>query len=470
MTQVGAPAPDSKEMMIGDGRHGALVDQMRLLAAAAAHADDARLLDLLLDAVGVAIAGRTAHAARAAKSVFGAAGTPWDSAWLHGMQMHALDFDDTHEPSLCHTATALVPGLLALGRAQRRSGAEVLEAYDVGIRFVDFASKCGPALNTAGAHSTAILGSLAAAAACGWLLTHDAEMTADAVEVAAVLAAGLGAAFGSDGKALQAARASETGVRAALFAAAGIDAPKGAAFGDRGVLALWLGVDAPASVRWGDECPGAAGRVAIKPYPSCFLTHSTIDGALALRRSLDLRGAADLERMNVEVHPLAVQIADKTTLGGESAKFSIRYCVLAALTDGTVNVDTFSPSTQQRLAGAAGSFESWVTRVHVRADAAAPALTARIDLVTTDGRTTALTVEAPRGSRSEPLSRDDVIAKFRDNAARAYDAASAQRLLDEIIALPSARNVGALELLTSACTPAHETAQPHVWGANGNPG
>ena len=288
------------------------------------------------------------------------------------------------------------------------------------------------------------------------------------MEVAAVLA-GCRTAFGSDGKALQAARASETGVRAALFAAAGIDAPRGAAFGDRGVLALWLGVAAPASVQWGDECPGAAGRVAVKPYPSCFLTHSTIDGALA-STSLDLRGAADLERMSVEVHPLAVQIADKTTLGGENAKFSIRYCVLAALTDGTVNVDTFSPAAQLRLAGAAGWFKSWVTKVNVRAGAATPALTARIDLVGTDGRTTALAVDAPRGSRSAPLSRDNVIVKFRDNAARAYDAGSAQRLLDEILALPSARDIGALELLTSACTPADATAQPHVWGANGNPG
>src|SRR6185437_1719157 len=149
----------------------------------------------------------------------------------------------------------------------------------------------GPGLNAAGAHSTAILGSLGAAAACGWLMTHSMEATADAVELAGLLAAGLGQAFGSDGKPLQAARASEIGVRAALFAAAGLTAPRGAAFGDRGVLALWLGGDAVARLRWGDACSGAAERVAIKPYPSCFLTHSTIDGVLALRASLDLRCA-----------------------------------------------------------------------------------------------------------------------------------------------------------------------------------
>jgi 2-methylcitrate dehydratase PrpD len=465
MTNVDVPMLDSRAVMPGGDRHAALVDQIRLFATTDPGDRMPRLLDLMLDAVGVAVAGRTAHAGRVAASVFGTAATPWDAAWLHGMQMHALDFDDTHEPSLCHTATALLPGLLALGRAHRRSGRDLLDAYDLGIRFVDFASACGPALNTAGAHSTAILGSLASAAACGWLLTHDAGMTADAVEVAALLAAGLGAAFGSDGKPLQAARASEIGVRAATFVAAGLHAPHGAAFGDHGVLALWLGVDAPTTVRWGDECVQAVGLVAIKPYPSCFLTHSTIDGTLSLRASLDLRSAADVARISVAIHPLAAQIADKTSLGAENAKFSLRYCALAALTDGRVNVDTFSVATQQRLVDDAGSFDSWVSKVHVRTDPAAPALSARISLLLADGRERAITVEAPRGSRSAPLTRDDVIAKFRDNASGAYDGTSVQRLLDDVMEMPTATDIAALDLLTSACTAAAPSTR---WGMNGN--
>ncbi|MFZ0128096.1 MAG: MmgE/PrpD family protein [Candidatus Dormiibacterota bacterium] len=465
MTDVDVPTLDSRDVMIGGDRHAALVDQIRLFATTRAGDRIPRLLDLMLDGVGVAVAGRTAHAGRIAASVFGAAATPWDAAWLHGMQMHALDFDDTHEPSLCHTATALLPGLLALGRAHRSSGRDLLDAYDLGIRFIDFASACGPALNTAGAHSTAILGSLGSGAACGWLLTHDAEMTADAVEVAALLAAGLGAAFGSDGKPLQAARASEIGVRAATFVAAGLNAPHGAAFGDHGVLALWLGVDAPTTVRWGDECAGAAGLVAIKPYPSCFLTHSTIDATLSLHGSLDLLGAADVARMSVEVHPLAAQIADKTSLGAENAKFSLRYCALAALTDGRVNVDTFSVATEQRLVDDAGSFETWVSKVHVRTDPAAPPLAARISLLLADGREGAITVEAPRGSRSAPLTRDDVIAKFRDNVSGEHDGNSVQRLLDEVMGMPTAPDITALELLTSACTAAAPSTHR---GLNGN--
>jgi 2-methylcitrate dehydratase PrpD len=460
MATTDAPTFGSREIRSEGGRHTALVDQIDVFAAAVARDRSPRLIDLVLDGVGVAIAGRTSHGAQAAAGVLGGATASWDSAWLHGMQMHSLDFDDTHEPSLCHSGTALLPGLLALGRAQGRSGRELLEAFDLGIRFVDFASECGAGLNAAGAHSTAILGSLASAAACAWLTTRDAAVAADAVELAALLAAGLGAAFGSDGKPLQAARASEVGVRAALFAAGGLNAPRGAAFGEHGVLALWLGIDALDSVRWGDECSGAAARVAIKPYPSCFLTHSTIDGVLALRESLDLRRATELERMTVEVHPLAGMIADKTTLGAENAKFSLRYCALAALSDGRVNVETFGPAGQQRLVDEAGTFERWVGRVEVRTDAAAPTLISRIGLLTTDGRERSVIVEAPRGSRTEPLSREDVITKFRDNAARQCDDAAVQLLVDIVLALPSAPDIGALEPLTLASTCAAAPLNP----------
>jgi 2-methylcitrate dehydratase PrpD len=130
-----------------------------------------------------------------------------------------------------------------------------------------------------------------------------------------------------------------------------------------------------------------------------------------------------------------------------------------------VNVDTFSVATQQRLVDDAGSFDSWVSKVHVRTDPAAPALSARISLLLADGRERAITVEAPRGSRSAPLTRDDVIAKFRDNASGAYDGTSVQRLLDDVMEMPTATDIAALDLLTSACTAAAPSTR---WGMNGN--
>jgi 2-methylcitrate dehydratase PrpD len=383
--------------------------------------------------------------------------------------MHALDFDDTHEPSLCHTATALLPGLLSLGRSRQRSGHELLVAFDLGLRLVDFMSECGPALNTKGVHATAILGSIAAGAACGWLLARDIHAAADSAETAALMAAGLGAAFGSDSKHLQAGRAAEVGVRAALFVASGIGAPRGAAFGDRGILALWLGVEAVESLRWTDSCTGAARRVAIKPYPSCFLTHSTIDGVVQLRDSLGLCTPADVAHIAVRVHPLTASIADKTSLDSSNdARFSLRYCALAAVCDGQVSIETFGNEGQQRLLARAPAFTDWTSRFSVSADRTVPTLSARLEIVTKDGRTGKVDIESPRGSLSEPLTRTDVVAKFRDNASRELNIGTVNGVIEDVMSLSTSRNIGELDALATACLPDQHATPANPGSTHGN--
>jgi 2-methylcitrate dehydratase PrpD len=452
-----------------DDRHDRLIDQLRRFTLSDSEDTDPRLLDLLLDGVGVALAGRSSRSSRSAASAFGGSDAPWDAAWLHGVCMHALDFDDTHEPSLCHTSTSLLPGLLRLGRARERSGHELLVAFDLGLRLVDFMSECGPALNAKGVHSTAILGSIAAGAACGWLVSRDIHTAADSAEMAALMAAGLGAAFGSDSKHVQAGHAAEVGVRAALFVASGVGAPRGAAFGDRGILALWLGVDAVESLRWTDGCAGAARRVAIKPYPSCFLTHSTIDGIIQLRGSLGGCSPTDVEHIAVGVHPLTTSIADKTSLDSSNdARFSLRYCALAAWSDARVTLDTFEASGQQRLLASARSFADWVAKFSVSTDRNAATLSARLEIGTKDGRTGTITIRSPRGSVSEPLTADDVVAKFRDNASRALDIPLVQRVIDDVMSLPTTGNICELESLTAACLPGlpADSANPRSFHGN----
>jgi 2-methylcitrate dehydratase PrpD len=383
--------------------------------------------------------------------------------------MHALDFDDTHEPSLCHTATALLPGLLSLGRSRQRSGHDLLVAFDLGLRLVDFMSACGPALNGKGVHSTAILGSIAAGAACGWLLAQDINAAADSAEVAALMAAGLGAAFGSDGKHLQAGRAAEVGVRAALFVASGITAPRGAAFGDRGILALWLGVDAVESLPWTSSCTAAAHHVAIKPYPSCFLTHSTIDGVIQLSAALGGCSPADVEHIALRVHPLTTSIADKTSLDSTNdSRFSLRYCALAALADLRVTLESFEVASLQRLLSDARSFPEWTAKFSVSTDGRAPTLAAFIEITTGDGRVRAITVNGPRGSLAQPLSKADVLAKFRDNASRELDVEMTERVIEDIASLPTAGNINDLRSLTTACLADPRADAPHSWDAHGN--
>jgi hypothetical protein len=55
------------------------------------------------------------------------------AACVNGAQAHALDFDDTHIPSLVHGSASVAPVVLAVGEWRRVSGAETLAAFVAGF-------------------------------------------------------------------------------------------------------------------------------------------------------------------------------------------------------------------------------------------------------------------------------------------------------------------------------------------------
>ncbi len=430
--------------------HAQIVEQLSRLGAAGPDAAvEARLLDLIVDATGVGLAGGGTRVSAQVGDLFGSSGHPWDAALTLGTRMHALDFDDTHEPSLCHTAAALLPALFALAFDRQLAGGPLLRAYDLGLRTAAFLSPCGTAINAAGGHSTGVVGGLASAAACAWLLTEDPERAADAVEIASLLVSGLGVAFGTDCKPLQAGHAAEVGVRAALLAETGVSCPRSGPFGPRGLFSLWLGPGAP-EPRWGTDGTGAAFDVAVKPYPSCFLTHGSIDAMLELRPQLE--GAEAVERVELTVSPMADALANKTVLASPNdAKFSLRYCTLAALTEGRVTLDTFAPTVQQHLAGRHEEWARWSSRVEVRAESGVPVVACELRVRTVDGRTLHAATTAQRGSPGRPLSRREIVDKFIANAATAVGTDATGRLLDALWALPGTPNVARSEEIAAAC-------------------
>jgi 2-methylcitrate dehydratase PrpD len=446
---MGRPNGAAPEGDAVDG-HQRIVDQLsRLVAARPDEATQDRLLDLIVDAVGVALVGAETPVGRQVGALTDSSGQPWDAALRLGTRMHALDFDDTHEPSLCHTATALLPALLSIAYQRHRSGADLLRAYDLGLRTVSFLSPLGPAVNELGVHSTGTVGGLASAAACAWLVSANVERAAEAMEIAAVLVSGLGVAFGTDCKPVQAGHAAEVGVRAALLAECGLNGPRDTLLGPRGLFPLWLGEATPVPC-WGTDGEGAVQDVAVKPYPACFLTHGTIDNMLELRHPLE--AAAPIQGVELVVSTMAATLADKTVLASANdAKFSLRYCALAALRDGRVTLDTFSPATQGRLAGESDTWRRWVEGFEVHAERSLPVSAAQLRVHTADGRILTTSTVAQRGSPGRPLTREEIVAKFEANAAASRDEPARRRLLDEIWTLRGAPSVSGCAELGAAC-------------------
>ncbi|MBI3469707.1 MAG: MmgE/PrpD family protein [Planctomycetes bacterium] len=194
-------------------------------------------------------------------------------------------------------------------------------------------------------------------------------------------------------------------------------------------------------------------RTYIKYWPAEYHSQSAIDAALQLRPET---GSVDsIERIDIESFDAAVDIIasdpekwrPKTR---ETADHSLPYCVAVALADGEVGHDQFVPARFQDEA-----LLDLVARIRVHRDAALTArypagIPNRLRVRLKDGRELVCEVEFPRGHARNPMSDQEVEAKFHSLASADLTAEQRDELLRRVWKLEEQRNVSSIvELLAS---------------------
>ncbi|HVY15439.1 MAG TPA: MmgE/PrpD family protein [Rhodopila sp.] len=409
-----------------------------------------------LDTLAVILAGRDEPATAALAPVAGKWGAgpawtvvgarlpaPW-AALLNGTAAHALDWDDVLDPAMNHPSAALVPALLALGEQEGASGPACLDAYLTGFEIM---ARLGEAMNLAhyhrGWHTTLSLGATGVAAACARLLGLSAEAARHAIGLSISMAGGSKRQFGSMAKPLHAGLAAKNGLLAAELAAAGVTAAAEVFEGAWGYVEMTTGAGAPgfASVlpRFGDPPAMAQYGVWTKLYPCCASTHRPVDAMRALAAEHRF-GAADLEDAACWVSAVSnanLRFADPAS--PSEARFSLQYTVAAALTDGTLTMDSFTPAQIARPA-----VRALFPRIRMLVDPALPGDThaaesreaARVMVRLRDGRQLEHHVIDPRGHPGDPANEAELEDKFRLAAAGALGGARTDAALDMIRHLP----------------------------------
>jgi 2-methylcitrate dehydratase PrpD len=315
---------------------------------------------------------------------------------------HVLDFDDTYGPGLAHLSAPTAPAALATGAAEGATVAEVLAAYAGGFEMMAaLASASHPSLYERGWHPTAVTGTVGAATAAASILGLDRETLAAAQRLALLAAAGLRAAFGTEGKSLQVGMAAANGAAAARLAAAG------ASTGDR-VQAAFAEVYGGT---WREPGPDRAiEHNWIKAFPCCLQTHSSIEAAERARAA----GAGPEGVGIVTVHPRSRQAAplDDVTTGLE-AKFSIPYTVAFTMLHGP-------PGGLADFGSVDPAARTLAARVRIELDDGLAESAARLEwqdagaVITTE-------VDAALGSPQRPLSDTEHAAKIRRLVGERFD-------------------------------------------------
>ena len=413
-----------------------------------------------LDSLGVTLAGAREPVARAVRAVARAEGgvplctvigtslrtSPTWAALANGAAGHAHDFDDTSFALTGHPSVPLLSAALATAEAEMADGAAVVLAYVIGFE-IDAA--LGIAINpghyTRGWHATSSIGTLGCAAAAARIMLLDVAQTRHALGIAASLASGLKENFGSMTKPYHAGHAARNGVLAAALAREGLTASDGALDGKQGYAAAFNAGPLPDAAfdGLGQRWQLVASGIAVKPYPSCALTHSAIDALLALRAAHRLEPAqiAGVEVGVTAVVPDVLQHARPTN--GLERKFSMQFCAATALARGAVTIGDFEERTPDP------DVRRLMERVTMTVDPSLPRSLvqqawSRVTLRLADGRTLESTPRGASGHPDAPLSDDELRAKFLACAAPVVGDDTAGSIADQLAHLEEIPDVRAL--------------------------
>jgi 2-methylcitrate dehydratase PrpD len=213
-------------------------------------------------------------------------------------------------------------------------------------------------------------------------------------------------------KPLQLGRSASDGLVAAQLAKEGFSGPGTLLDSDPGFGRPFVGeaiVDFDALDReWGR--PYALLRNSFKPHASCMITHPIIDAASLLRNDLQSAGVEwdQLSAIECHVNPLAPHVAgNPRPATGLEGKFSVAYCCLLGLIDGSATPDKFSAAALGRSA-----IRESLPRVSVRTNADIGEQQAKVVVTTREGDVMAREVAMAKGNPANPMTDDELGDKF----------------------------------------------------------
>ena len=429
----------------------------------------------ILDGLGLALAGNAAESGRIVRTYLKKLGFTGDrgctvigtdmklparfAAFANGIAIHADDYDDTQLAVakdrvyglLTHPTAPALPPVLALGERDNRSGLDVLTAYQIAVEVETKASEAiNPRHYDDGFHSTATMGTLAAAAGAARLMKLDVEQVRRALGIAASQSAGLRENFGTMTKPFHPGRSAESGIVAAEFAALGWSATPIVLEAGRGFFKAAGGGYAPEAIdgKLGNPWTFAFPGVSIKPHPSGSLTHPGMGLMLDLIHTHDIRPAR-VKRVAVGTNrhmPNAlIHHRPKNEL---QAKFSMEFCMAILILERKAGLAEFTDEVVNRR-DVKRLIKKIDFGVHPLAEAAGyEKMTTIIDIELTNGKTISGRADFGKGSPANPMSDEELAGKFRECAAwGGLPKPNAEKIVDLVFNLERVKSVRALTRL-----------------------
>lgn len=361
------------------------------------------------------------------------------AAFVNCISSSVLGYDDAHLATVAHPSSPVCSAIFAWSEKNDVTGEDFLAALALGIEITCRLSNAlvlPPSKFNVGFYVTGLTAPIAVALAVGNLLRLDAQRMGWAMAIAASQAGGFRATQGSMTAHFRPGHAARSGVWAAMLASQGFAGNEVSLEADKGFFDVYaVGADLAQTVAGLGEHHEMLNN-AYKPYPCGIVIHPTIDACLDLHGQFG--GSVVPLRATVRVHPLALSLCGirepATTL--ESLN-SLHHWAAAALVRGRAGVPEMLPECIADPAVA-----QLRSRIEVIADASIDSDQADVEAVLTDGRTLRARVLCARGSKTRPMSDDDLDAKFRSQAGLILPEARVEKLRGLCLGAAALRHVG----------------------------
>jgi 2-methylcitrate dehydratase PrpD len=433
-----------------------------------------RVSDLILDTLGVGIAGSDSPPAliagkcMAAQTSFREA-TIWGTkekssamvaALINSTASHAYDYDDTHNWAEIHISAVLVPTLLALGEKLKVSGRKIIEAYTAAYEVTARIGVIGnPAiLYDKGFHCTGLGGPFGAAVASGLLLGLKKARLANALGAAGTFSSGL-LEFQYDGamtKRLHPGMASWHGMMAAMLAKEGFIAPEKIIEGRKGFLNAFTGD--LSRVHLATRGLGEYFEIMethVKLY-ACVSGYSAPIECLLILMEKHKISPEQIESMDVGVRDLTyswVRPPEEEPQNILSAQMNLAYCLAAAAYDKQVKLAQFAPSRLK---------DPKILALMHRIKIASPkdltdlnkedyvCLPGRVTIKTKDGQEFQYQLNYAKDSRGNRATRAELQDKFLELARPYIGDSRARKIMSMVYDLEKVKDIGEMVKLGKA--------------------
>jgi 2-methylcitrate dehydratase PrpD len=386
---------------------------------------------------------------------FGFKSSMRSSAFINGTLSEMLELQDGYTKGGIHPCCGVISSALAVGEYLKKSGKDLIISIVAGYEVANrVAEVIHPSHLGKGFMPTGTAGTIGAAVAAGKIMGFDAVRMFYAIGIAGFIlpiSTGDNLWGGYTIKPVHGGAAAKAGIESAMLAQRGLTSCplEGDPKLNKGFCAIVADNPHFEKMTEGLGEKYTISEIYFKPFACCRINHSPVEIALNLRENDNFR-PEDVESVLVKTYSFAASVPGKIRTDINSnllhCQFSTAYCVAAALMDGQVGLQQFSP---ERIKDP--KIHQLASLVKIEADpemeklrpANRPAI---VEIILKNRRKVTGRVDYPKGDGRKPLSEDELLKKFEGLASRVLSQEKVKRTESLVFDL---EKINAVELIRS---------------------